>query len=73
MACKHFVQVLPRVYLLAVVEVELPNQFLVAAEVINPLPTYVNHQPCQKWQGWCVLETKNILKNEKIKIFCFFL
>lgn len=38
MVCKHYVQVPLLVYLLAVVEVELPNQFLVVAEAINPIP-----------------------------------
>ena len=36
MVCTHYVQVPLLVYLLAVVEVELPNPFPVAAEAINP-------------------------------------
>jgi hypothetical protein len=49
MVCKHYVQVPLLVYLLAVVEVELPHQFPVAAEAINP--ALCTKQPCQKWQG----------------------
>ena len=50
MVCKHYVQAPLLVYLLAVVEVELPNQFLVVAEAINPIPspsgeTFMQ-QPC---------------------------
>lgn len=46
MVCKHYVQVPLLVYLLAVVEVELPNQFLVAVVAINPIPPLRFYAKC---------------------------